>query len=225
MIPGITNAMLGSLGGAVVTHRGTYFSITDRDRSAYTFTVDLGPATPNRLIVATMTLATENFGQVTSATLGGAAMNLVEFDFYRDTDTGSGSMYSIVSGTGSSASLVINQNGRPTYSIVVDVFSITGLTNTSTFSSNSANNGTTSLSTTINVPDSGVIIASGGGWRTVSPYTWTGVNKVSELASGDGGAYLTSGMIDNQIQQTNKTISWTSPSASRRSVILAASWR
>ena len=176
MIPGIKSAIAGSFGGAVVTHRGTYSSTTDRFSTPYTFTVDLGPESPNRVIVATMTLATENFGQVTSATLATAPMNLVEFDFFKDTDTGSGSMYSIVSSTGTSASLVINQNGDQTYSIVVDVFSITGLSNTSTFSSNSANGGTTSLSTMINVPDRGVIIASGGGWRTVTPYTWSGVN-------------------------------------------------
>lgn len=208
-----------------VTHLGTYSSTTNRTGTIYPFTVSLGTEAPNRLIVAIATGAAENTNRIiTTATLANVSMTVVASNKYQNTDTGSGALYSIVSNTGTTATFNLSHNGAPMYSVVVDVFSIIGLSSTSVFSANSGGS-SGAISRSINVPERGVIIAGGGGWRTSTPYTWTGVNKVSELNAGDGGAALSSATLADTIEETARSISWSTPSASGRNVIFAASWK
>lgn len=225
MIPGLYGIAGLTAGGPIIRYFGTYSSITDSSGGSYTFSnVSLGPESPDRLIVFSAGIAAENSGALGSATLGGTSTTLVANTYFQNTDRGSGSMYSQVKPTGASANIVVSHTGSPTYSIVVDVFSIIGLKSSTVYSTGVANGTANTLSTTINTQLGGVIIASGGGWGTSTPYTWVGATKVSELNSGDGGAQLSSATLDNTANQTGRTISWSTPSSGSRRVILAASW-
>lgn len=224
MIPGISSMIRGINSGPTLTKIGTYSSITDSSGGSYTVTIDLGPPSPDRLVVVDVTMAIEGTGSLTGATLGGVAMTTVVADNFRNTDRGAGAMFSRVVPSGTSASLVLEHTGSPTYSYVADVFTIVGLSANTAYSTGKANGSSTSLSTTINVADNGIIIAGGGGWRTSTPYTWTGVTKVTELNSGDGGAALSSATAEDLPQQNNRTISWSTPGTGRN-ILVVASWR
>lgn len=224
MLPGLQGIAGMVNQGPVVRYLGQYSSTTDRNGTAYPFTIALGSESPDRLIVVTAGAAAENSGGITGATIDSVNTTIVASTYFQNTDRGSGAMFSRAIANGSSASLLIQHNGSPTYSIVVDVFSITGLKSHTPVATAIANGTANSLSTTVNTAINGVLIAVGGGWGTSLPYTWIGATKVSELNSGDGGAQLSSAMLEGTLAQTGRTISWSTPSSGSRRVLLAAAW-
>lgn len=210
--------------GPTVRYMGQYFSTTDRSGSSYTFSVALGSESPDRLIVINAAIAAEGSGGITGATLGGVAANNVVNTYFQNTDRGSGAMFSQALANGSSASFVLQHSGSPTYSAVIDVFSIIGLRSLTPIATALANGGGSSLSSTVNTGAGGILIAAGGGWGTSTPFTWTGATKVSELNSGDGGAQLSSAVLEGSLLQTGRTIGWSTPGSGSRRILLAATW-
>jgi hypothetical protein len=217
MIPGMIPGMAGQSGPALEyrTNLATTFAA-----SSFTFTsVAIGPPSPTRLVVVTISGALGDFFGFGSATIGGVSATVVTSAYGV---AGSANincvMVQAVVPTGTTANVVVNWN-RSIARCAIGVWTIDGVVSNTAVTSASGTGNSSTVDLSMNVQPNDAVIGGSLSFNN-QPTTWVGLGEDFDIAfstsrhSGASGVMLTA--------QSPRTISATS---TQLFASVAAVWR
>jgi len=196
-----------TVGGTSITHSG----------------MSIGDANSTRLVVVGIvgTNGTSSSPSLTSATIGGVSATITKQ--YTGGSSGDYTLSAIFIAavpTGTTADIVMNFSQALDNSHIA-IFRLVNVPSSTAYATAQATRGSSPRSTTINIPDKGLLIVTGFGSNT-NNVTWSGVTEAYDetyagVVKGSGGINY------NMTSETGRTITMTQTSATAAQFV-AASW-
>ena len=226
-------------GGLVIPRRRgpsapvlTYIGRSTSTTTASTITINnvpIGSASSDRLVVVAVMCAHNSNASstvITGGSIGGSAATAVVASSAMTFPAVTAILTRLVT-SGTMATVTINLSST-VQRTALDVYTITGLSSTTAFDSNtnSSEANTNSLSTTLDIPEGGCAIGTLCTQEGSSTYshTWSGLTEDADSAAGLSYGGYTSASSQLMSAESNRIISVTQSGNTRRKSMCVASW-